>query len=618
MSPTNNGRGSTMTDESMDADGSASIQDRAQCSTANESVVSRPESWCSRAEARFLLDQDSPSKRRRVAAQRAESELDARRSVPDGASLFYVPLGSRPECRSNGPPLDTTTPLSFFLEASFISALRPTWMDSESVHRVGTTMEVDNRMTCHHCTQVFEANCPLHVFLYTPTIRQTPLSDIVMNGASTAPSPSPTDLDWFIHCLQQRAHFISAFHARLSEDAAGAHTLSRLTFPAPCEEVSVLVDAPHPLPGAVAVPLPPLFGGDLRCVRRLAVAHFQPWVHNTFADLTHLALLHQSSGLPVCTFLQMIRASPRLEELILVDTIVDGYSASVDHVRLISLRRLILGNITAKHIASILALVALPPSTSMYLAPSRTPFSGAGAAQCLPADTSRLENIGAVTSLRLTSQGLTDVMISATGGSSTIYIAIGRDEDAILALSEMPFSWHEVREFCIAFPVGSTALGALLRNMSQLEVLRVPGSVLDAIAPVLRAADYPARFRACRRLRELAIWGLEEGSHKDALQLLAVRHQLGARLDVLAIGPVERPGMPLTLATHHIRALVDTVRSRRLVQDVMELENDEPFRQDFRNVLSDSSQSTEDTVIPASTDEYLAVERYDHAMDMEL
>ncbi|OCH85685.1 hypothetical protein OBBRIDRAFT_807345 [Obba rivulosa] len=123
-----------------------------------------------------------------------------------------------------------------------------------------------------------------------------------------------------------------------------------------------------------------LFCGQTPSLRRLALHHMKSLPPNKFANLTRL-LLARSAHVQPSQLLSWLASSPRLEDLVIVETSFtawDGTHPAMDALQY--LRRLVIKDCHEEHLLWLISLPALTPGTAVrldnvVLLPSGTTFS---------------------------------------------------------------------------------------------------------------------------------------------------------------------------------------------------------------------------------------------------
>lgn len=105
--------------------------------------------------------------------------------------------------------------------------------------------------------------------------------------------------------------------------------------------------------GSGSFPFPTLFSDAAPCLRELVTSRCTPWPRNQFGSLTSLSLLHQMDIDSNIDFLNVLRRSPHLEELLLEREF--GSSVESRHPQEPKTRAIPLHSLKRLHICSVLA-----------------------------------------------------------------------------------------------------------------------------------------------------------------------------------------------------------------------------------------------------------------------
>lgn len=282
--------------------------------------------------------------------------------------------------------------------------------------------------------------------------------------------------------------------------------------------------------------LPTLFDSDMPLLRKLVIRRCSPWTNNHFRNLTHLALydIPESVRPSVDALLDLVAASPDLEELILIDAALDvepdAATPSADAeqppiVELPHLHTLQIGEFPSHHCARrLLSRLSVPDACDIriwflgekfaaetpllpFLAERtlRGPISNTTALN-LTLDPNASEQLVAVRADTLHLHGCFHLasVVGTAGGIVTKLTVAAADKGNVERWTQLLRPLRHVRELTLAGEHASLFLRAMNADATlcpELEVIRVHDAELGCVLFLFFLAD--ARAGRGTPLREM-------------------------------------------------------------------------------------------------------------------
>lgn len=282
--------------------------------------------------------------------------------------------------------------------------------------------------------------------------------------------------------------------------------------------------------------LPPLFSGEMPNLQQLSLKYFTSWPKGYFGGLTHLCLYDQCDETRSTTadFLDLLEASPRLEELALVragptrSEGADLLPSSTRSVALKNLRELNIGDWpSASIISRFLAFLTLPKKTNMYLWGETLLSPDEDIGTIIPSDATRLANLYAVKEWYFIRQRwlyFDTALVAVVNSVLYIYASLQDSQISPAAVARYPLS--KVRKAAVRdfYPspfqspscLSTATWSSILEQLPALRTLKIfagdaPGgtrAIINALrpetawAPSWSPSDTPM---VCRHLKSLHI-----------------------------------------------------------------------------------------------------------------